>query len=281
MTRQGIDIASYQHPESAEHPGGAPIDWQALRAAGFDWVAIKVTEGTGYYNPWFEQDAADAAAHGFEVVGYHFARPTQGNGQAQAQMFKKFLARSPHFDGFALDLEDGRQLGLAALNEWCREFIANVELNDVYYDESYRQALAEVGGPWGLGEWVADPSATAAPAGCRVWQKGQRPVPGVAALTDVNDVFYDRGTPTPAPGEASASSHPPVSVELPVLASGSTGYPVKAAQTLANLCGAGTTVDGVYGPATAFAVAKLQEAWAITASGEVDADTWARLLLIG
>lgn len=73
MQHQGIDIASYQHP------GGAPIDYQAavddLRRRGGGaqpFVMVKITEGTSYINPYWQADVTGFANAGAAVAGYIF-----------------------------------------------------------------------------------------------------------------------------------------------------------------------------------------------------------------
>src|SRR5215472_5038540 len=51
---KGIDVASYQ-----ESPG---INWARVRAAGYRFASIKVTEGTYYINPYARADIAAARA---------------------------------------------------------------------------------------------------------------------------------------------------------------------------------------------------------------------------
>jgi MYXO-CTERM domain-containing protein len=75
----GIDIASYQHP------GGAAIDWAQVAAAR-RFVIIKATEGTGYTNPYYADDAVQARAAGMYVGAYHWLHFTT-SGSAQADYF--------------------------------------------------------------------------------------------------------------------------------------------------------------------------------------------------
>ncbi len=65
----------------------------------------------------------------------------------------------------------------------------------------------------------------------------------------------------------------------PPLATGAAGLPVEAVQHQLNLRGAGLSVDGAYGPATASAVRDFQTGQGLAATGSVDLDTWARLLV--
>ena len=62
-----IDISSQQHP------GGAAINWNAVKRAGVTTALIKATEGSTYANPYYEADRAGALAAGLDVLAYHFA----------------------------------------------------------------------------------------------------------------------------------------------------------------------------------------------------------------
>ena len=78
-TVPGIDVAAFQHP------GGVPINWAAVAAAGYKFAAVKATEGTYYVNPWATADLAAAKKAGLYVTPYHFAIPNAGGGAAQAR----------------------------------------------------------------------------------------------------------------------------------------------------------------------------------------------------
>jgi GH25 family lysozyme M1 (1,4-beta-N-acetylmuramidase) len=74
---QGVDVASFQHPN------GAAINWQQVAGAGIKFAAVKVTEGAYYTNPDAAADLTDAKAAGLTTVGYAFAIPNGGsNGTA-------------------------------------------------------------------------------------------------------------------------------------------------------------------------------------------------------
>jgi GH25 family lysozyme M1 (1,4-beta-N-acetylmuramidase) len=74
----GVDVASFQHPN------GAAINWADVAAAGYQFAAIKATEGTYYSNPYYVGDAQAATAAGMYVGAYHFANPHDSTGTAQA-----------------------------------------------------------------------------------------------------------------------------------------------------------------------------------------------------
>jgi GH25 family lysozyme M1 (1,4-beta-N-acetylmuramidase) len=74
----GIDVSS------AQHPGGAGIDWASVAGAGYSFAFVKATEGTSYVNPYYSGDVASAKSSGLYVAAYHFARPDISAGAAQA-----------------------------------------------------------------------------------------------------------------------------------------------------------------------------------------------------
>ena len=74
----GIDVADHQHP------GGTPIDWPQVGAAGYKFAFIKATEGDYYANPYYASDLAQAKAAGLYATGYHFAIPNVSDGASQA-----------------------------------------------------------------------------------------------------------------------------------------------------------------------------------------------------
>ena len=77
-------MAAYQHPVTAQHPHGAPINWQQVAAASYRFAAVKGTEGNYYVNPWARTDLAEAKAAGLDVSPYHFAIPNVSSGPQQA-----------------------------------------------------------------------------------------------------------------------------------------------------------------------------------------------------
>lgn len=103
-----IDIASYQQ-------GPVGIDWPAVAKyltglhpeAG---VIVKVSEGVGYVNPFLHQQRQGAHAAGIRNVGlYHYGRPSQASGHAEADWFMKCVGDDGGIlagEFYALDVED-------------------------------------------------------------------------------------------------------------------------------------------------------------------------------
>lgn len=286
MTAYGIDIASWQHP------GGAPIDWAEVRAAGKTRVYIKATEGTGYANPYFAADAADAHAAGLEVGAYHFAHPAQPVA-AQLAHFRQVcagvagdLALPPLLD---LEVTDGRRWGSVA--SWAQAWLTGAGADSiVYVNRSYRGALESFGFPWGhpvdLAEGGAhDPAA--------IEQTGQGPVPGIQGAVDLDT--WTGAAPvasSPAPNPPPGTNHPPAPAPspqnwtqkdiamLPELRQGQTGQHVRILQGLCCANGRPVAVDGIFGPKTHSAVTNFQGAVHIAVDGIVGPVTWTHLLCV-
>lgn len=62
---KGVDVSAYQ----------GTIDWKKVRAAGFEFAYIKVTEGISYSSPTWKDQKAGARDAGLLVGPYHFDRP--------------------------------------------------------------------------------------------------------------------------------------------------------------------------------------------------------------
>ena len=64
----GIDVSHHQDT----------IDWAQVAGSGIRFAIAKATEGTGYIDPLFSTNRADAMAAGIAFGAYHFARPDRG-----------------------------------------------------------------------------------------------------------------------------------------------------------------------------------------------------------
>jgi len=77
-TVEGIDVASFQHPN------GAAITWTSVAKAGYKFAFIKATEGSYYVNPYYAGDASGAKSTGLLTAPYSFAIPNYSGGALQA-----------------------------------------------------------------------------------------------------------------------------------------------------------------------------------------------------
>ncbi|MBX6390968.1 MAG: glycoside hydrolase [Frankia sp.] len=122
---RGVDVSSWQHPE------GAGIDWNAVKAAGNSFAIIKATEGGTYTNPHYVADRDGAKAAGLVVGAYHYARPALPISTAVDQA-RRFLAvagdvRTPAQLAPVLDLEVTGGLSPGDLTAWAQAFLREVE----------------------------------------------------------------------------------------------------------------------------------------------------------
>lgn len=207
---QGVDVASFQHPN------GAPIHWEQVAAAGIQFAAVKATEGAYYKNPYAHGDLAHAKAAGLSVVAYAFAIPN-GNGSSaspvvQANYLVKFLTkRGGTLPPIMLDIEYDPYVSTDHTNEcyglskpamvtWITRFDAEIRVETgqdpiVYTPPPWWRRCT--GGAAGFGQaplWVPDPgsgSSPTLPAGWTnwsFWQYATGAVTGISGDTDLDQL---------------------------------------------------------------------------------------------
>ena len=70
---KGVDISYYNHtPKNAAETEHEPLDWNAIRLAGFDFAILRAGY-TGQKDPVFEMDYADAKAAGVHLGVYYYS----------------------------------------------------------------------------------------------------------------------------------------------------------------------------------------------------------------
>jgi lysozyme len=128
---RGLDISSYQHGK-----GRMPINWQLLARNGVRFVAVKVSEGTYYRNPYYPSDVQAAAAAGLAVLPYVFANPARAGGAPTARFAVSGMSglRGPVRLPLVVDLEnnpyrakaDCYGLKVATMIRWIAGFVGQV-----------------------------------------------------------------------------------------------------------------------------------------------------------
>ena len=243
MGLSGIDVSSVQ----------GVINSTLTKEAGIGFVAIKLTEGTGYVNPTADADIHSALANGQGVILYHFARPDLGNAAAAEALYFAQHAR-PYVDsGVALSLDFERG---SAGAPWALAFLENLQnLSGVtpglYANPSFlsSQHILGDGRFAAFWLWLADWQATlpACPAPWNhitVWQHSDSGVvSGVGGHVDLdwfNGTLADlralglKGAVTPSPVPPSPTPVPP-----PVVTTGQFRvYIVKSGDTLSGIASA-------------------------------------------
>lgn len=194
----GVDVASYQHPN------GAPINWNQVRAAGHSFAYVKATESTTYTNPFFKDDWPGIGNAGLLRGAYHYAQPTWPMSTAVDQA-RYFVSKTGSMNGGGdlppmLDLEDtDTNLTSGQIVEWSRIWLGEVERLTgrrpiIYTGRWYWSGY--LGSNLGLNDyrlWLSDYNGQSAPthtiAGWNwtIWQfTSTGSVPGIVGNVDVN-----------------------------------------------------------------------------------------------
>jgi GH25 family lysozyme M1 (1,4-beta-N-acetylmuramidase) len=253
---QGVDVASFQHPNKAA------IDWTQVAGAGIQFAAVKATEGDYYQNPYTPTDLAGAQAAGLSTIAYAFAIPN-GNGSSanpvtQADYLLSYLGASSATVPVLLDIEYDPYvnsdhtnscygLSQSAMVNWIAGFDSEVQaktgrLPIIYTTANWWSTCT--GNSTAFGQtpmWVADfttAASPALPAGWVDWSFWQYTSAGTVAgisstgQTDLDQLnpalvpLLDPGTRSGAEGSAFAfgvSPADPVSGQTPSFSA--TGLP--------------------------------------------------------
>lgn len=287
------------------------MDWAAEDTiCDFGWE--KVTQGTGYSNPFWPAAktamAARAAASGFVPGAYLFLE--QGNGAAQADRFAAVAGDLAGF-GLAVDVEPSgaSRPGLAdaaACVTRLRQHYpghpvtgyipqwywggTDTTFCDILWASHY---LSAAGSPGWL--WQRVPPSWWASYGGRMPEilqfTDKAAVPGVAGLVDCSAfvgtaaqyaalVLPGGVIPPPVPAPQPAPDWQVTMMQrIPVLTQGSPAHDyVKRAQALLGPAGFPVAEDGVFGPATAATVKRVQAAHGLAQDGIIGPLTWQVLI---
>jgi GH25 family lysozyme M1 (1,4-beta-N-acetylmuramidase) len=116
MTLSGIDVSNHQSSSTL-------ADW--LPKSSF--VIVKASEGRTFKDPSHDSHVASARAAGRLVGHYHFARPDNNTGQAEADFFVATAKARPG-EVLVLDFEPyNHPINMAYAPEWILAFMARVE----------------------------------------------------------------------------------------------------------------------------------------------------------
>ncbi|MGH7745735.1 MAG: glycoside hydrolase family 25 protein, partial [Candidatus Dormibacteria bacterium] len=185
-TAKGIDVSSWQHPS------GAAIDWEQVKASGVTFVMVKATQGTDYTNPYangpLAHDITDALAAGLLVGAYHFARPGPDTAEAEAAYFLAAVEGLKLDMGLWLDLED---LGGKMPHEvvpyrdvFLTAIVTHNALSGIYTDKSL--VAQGLGAPAGSRLWLANPTPEPGDPESFITQTGSGLVDGVTGSVDLD-----------------------------------------------------------------------------------------------
>jgi len=229
----GIDVSHYQHQ----------IDWTQVAASGIRFTFAKATEGTGYVDPMYETNKAEAMAAGIVFGAYHFARPDLHpfSPVQEADHFVDTAQLGPGNLFPVLDLERSGTLTPDELTQWVLgwldEVVARTGIRPIVYTSPLgwknrtddTTAIADAGYTvlW-IAHWnVATPMLPANDwegHGWTFWQYGDcGSVPGIGGCVDTdwyNGTAFDPVTiPSPDQTPPVVTIAPPSGVAAPVTVS--------------------------------------------------------------
>jgi GH25 family lysozyme M1 (1,4-beta-N-acetylmuramidase) len=200
---RGLDVSAFQHT-------GLPINWELLAKQGIRFVAVKVSEGTYYVNPYFRSDARAAAAAGLAMLPYVFANPSRAGGAATANFAVVTMGRERGRLPLVVDLENDPYkkaaecygLRVPATIAWIARFIARVKALTgkypvIYTTATWWQQCTESTGHFRRDQlWLAafDGTPPAVPSPWRHWTFWQYSNDGF--LRGVGQVNLDYYRPT-------------------------------------------------------------------------------------
>ncbi|HUC25119.1 MAG TPA: GH25 family lysozyme [Streptosporangiaceae bacterium] len=290
-TVQGIDVSS------AQHSGGAAINWNEVAGDGYKFAFVKASEGSYYVNPYYASDIAGAQAAGMFVAPYAFAVPNYSGGALQADYLLDNADYAP--DGRLLppilDIEgdpylsgDGTNscygLTPAQLVSWIGAFTAEIQRRTgqhpvIYTDPDWWNSCTGDSNAFTADPlWIANTevSAPALPAAWQNWAYWQytsvATVPGISGTNNVDSSYLSStALELAAPGNQSDRVGNAVSVQASALDAGPAGGSAPAIAYNATGLPTGTQIN----PATGAVSGTLPAAAAtfpvvITASAQGD-----------
>jgi lysozyme len=203
----GIDTAKYQHP------GGASINWAAVRASGVEFATVKATRGTNVTDEYLATDLPAAHNAGLDVAPYHYyTASTPDTGAAQADRFIAAVRATgytghragdlpPVFDFERADDGTGRcpvYGTVADAKAWLSAVQTAFGRTPIIYtqkavlDDCYGATTAFAGYPMQLADYRSSITAPPLPAGSStwlMWQYTDAAIPDGLSAPATGDVF--------------------------------------------------------------------------------------------
>ena len=131
---KGIDVSRWNHDLDA-YGNYIPLDWNAIKAQGVDFVIIKAGSTKSGIEPTFLMDYEGARAAGLEIGVYFYTYATTLDGiRADAEALLGYLEGKQFEYPIYLDLEDPalEALGKNYLSDMCEAFMVTLQENGYY-----------------------------------------------------------------------------------------------------------------------------------------------------
>lgn len=115
---QGIDVSGWQ----------GNIDYAQVKAAGIEIVYMKASEGSGFVDPYFNQNYTNAKENGLKVGFYHYVTArSREEAIIEARFFVSVISGKTPDCRLAMDFESFGNLGIAEINEIGLAFMQTVQ----------------------------------------------------------------------------------------------------------------------------------------------------------
>ncbi len=134
VLERGIDISHHQYSRNGQDEY-IPLNWTAIREAGFDFVILKAGESGYGKDPTFDISYTAARAAGFKVGAYYFAHAaTVDDAEADAAELLTWLDGKQFDYPIYYDVEASAlaSLGKDLLTETCMAFVSVLRENGYY-----------------------------------------------------------------------------------------------------------------------------------------------------
>ena len=133
IVAHGIDVSQWNHQKNGSDY--LPLDWNAIKAAGIDFVILKAGSTKTPLEPTFQMDYEGARAAGLEVGAYFYTYSDSVEKiKADAELFLEALDGKTFEYPVFLDLEDPSiaELSKPLLSSMCAEFISVLQAQGYY-----------------------------------------------------------------------------------------------------------------------------------------------------
>jgi GH25 family lysozyme M1 (1,4-beta-N-acetylmuramidase) len=203
-TLTGPDVSSWNHP------GGASINWNSVRAAGHTFAFVKATQGPSvsggsfYTNPYYASDSAGARAAGLYVGAYDFAVPALPLTTAALQA-RAFVSVVGSLHGTTslppvLDLEQTGGLSSTNLRSWVQSWLTEAQrltgrtptiyTSPNFWKTTMGNTTAMSGYHLWLASWTSAKTPGVLPGGWSTWTMWQytdvAKIAGITGSVDLN-----------------------------------------------------------------------------------------------
>jgi GH25 family lysozyme M1 (1,4-beta-N-acetylmuramidase)/rubredoxin len=126
---RGVDTSKWNHDFGTGLEDPKPLDWEALKAVGVEFVILKAGSSLGI-DPAFVTDYRDAKAAGLQVGAYFYTYSTTPEDTlADAEMLLSWLEGKQFELPIYFDMEETSMMSLGGelLTELCRTFVTRLQ----------------------------------------------------------------------------------------------------------------------------------------------------------